>query len=127
MLRLQRLHVAADGPAAHPQRLRHGGVRLPLAQAFDDLLAPQLHLDLPLKIAPPAPTIARLSPSKRRRLESHRGVVYGNPVIDEIRRRGGIDPEAVISAVAGALRSEFGDSLGRMPLQAIVFSAQKLQ
>jgi ubiquinone/menaquinone biosynthesis C-methylase UbiE len=56
-----------------------------------------------------------------------RGVVYSNPVIEEIRRRGGIDPDVVVSAVAGALRREFGDSPGRMPLQAIVFSAQKPQ
>src|SRR5262249_23899277 len=56
-----------------------------------------------------------------------RGVVSGNPVIEEIRRRGGIDPEAVVSAVAGALRREFGDSPGRMPLQAIVFSTHKPQ
>lgn len=54
-----------------------------------------------------------------------RGAVYGNPVIEEIQRRGGIDPEAVVSAVAAALRREFGDRPGHMPLQAIVFSAQK--
>jgi hypothetical protein len=56
-----------------------------------------------------------------------RGVVYGNLVIEEIRRRGGINPDAVVSAVADALRRECGDRLGRMPLQAIVFSAQKPQ
>ncbi len=56
-----------------------------------------------------------------------RGIVYGNPVIEEIRRRGGINPDAVVSAVADALRRAFGDSRGRMPLQAIVFSAQKPQ
>ncbi len=44
---------------------------------------------------------------------------------DEIRGRGGIDPEMVVSAVVDALHREFGDSPGRMPLQVIVFSAEK--
>jgi len=54
-----------------------------------------------------------------------RGLVHGNPVIDEIRARGGVDPDRIVNAVARALRQEFGPDPSRMPLQAIVFSASK--
>lgn len=54
-----------------------------------------------------------------------RGIVYGNPLIDQIRARGGIEPERVFDAVVQSLRSEFGADPGRMPLQAMVFSAQR--
>ena len=54
-----------------------------------------------------------------------RGIVYGNPLIDQIRTRGGVDPERVFDAVVQSLRDEFGADPGRMPLQAIVFSAQR--
>ena len=53
------------------------------------------------------------------------GVVCGNPLIDQIRGRGGVDPDSVVEAVAQALRAEFGPDPGRMPLQAIIFSAGK--
>jgi ubiquinone/menaquinone biosynthesis C-methylase UbiE len=53
------------------------------------------------------------------------GLVYGNPAIDQIRARGGVDPDRIVDAVAKALRQEFGADPGRMPLQAIVFSARK--
>jgi ubiquinone/menaquinone biosynthesis C-methylase UbiE len=48
------------------------------------------------------------------------GLVYGNPLIDEIRVRGGIHPDQIVSALTDALRREFAPS-GRMPLQAILF------
>jgi hypothetical protein len=54
-----------------------------------------------------------------------RGLVYGNPLIDQIRTRGGVEPEPIVDAVAQALRREFGADPGRMPLQAILFSATK--
>jgi hypothetical protein len=54
-----------------------------------------------------------------------RGLVYGNPLIDQIRTRGGVEPELVVDAMVKALRQEFGADPGRMPLQAIVFSATK--
>ena len=54
-----------------------------------------------------------------------RGLVYGNPLIDQIRARGGVDPDRVVDALAQALRVEFGADPGRMTLQAIVFSARK--
>ncbi len=54
-----------------------------------------------------------------------RGLAYGNPVIDQIRARGGVDPDRVVDAMTQALRQEFGADPGRMSLQAIVFSARK--
>jgi ubiquinone/menaquinone biosynthesis C-methylase UbiE len=53
-----------------------------------------------------------------------RGIVYGNPLIEQIRARGG-EPERVHEAVVKKLRAEFGADPGRMPLQAIVFDASK--
>lgn len=53
-----------------------------------------------------------------------RGLVYGNPVVDQIRARGG-DPEAIVAAVVEALRREFGADPARMPVQAIMFSARR--
>ena len=55
-----------------------------------------------------------------------RGLVYGNPLIDQIRAPGG-EPERVVEAVLQKLRLEFGADPGRMPLQAIMFSASKLK
>ena len=54
-----------------------------------------------------------------------RGLVHGNPLIDQIRARGGVDPDRIVNALAQALRQEFGADPGRMPLQAIVFSASR--
>ena len=54
-----------------------------------------------------------------------RGLIYGNPIIDQIRTRGGLDPDRIVDAVAQRLRVEFGTDPGRMTLQAIIFSASK--
>ena len=54
-----------------------------------------------------------------------RGLIYGNPIIDQIRTRGGVDPDRIVDAVAQKLRVEFGTDPGRMTLQAIIFSASK--
>jgi ubiquinone/menaquinone biosynthesis C-methylase UbiE len=54
-----------------------------------------------------------------------RGLVYGNPLIDQIRARGSVEPERIVEAVLQELRREFGADPGRMPLQAIMFSAKK--
>ena len=55
-----------------------------------------------------------------------RGLVYGSPLIDQIRERGDVDPDRVDGGILGgileALRCEFGADAG-IPLQAIVFSA----
>ena len=53
-----------------------------------------------------------------------RGTVLGNPLVEQVRARGG-EPERVVEAVAGAFRREFGPDPGRMPLQAIVFEAAR--
>jgi ubiquinone/menaquinone biosynthesis C-methylase UbiE len=57
--------------------------------------------------------------------EFARGLVFGNPTIDQIRAREGVDPDEVFAAVARALRKEFGSDPGQMPLQAIMFTASK--
>jgi SAM-dependent methyltransferase len=54
-----------------------------------------------------------------------RGLVYGNPLAEQIRSRQGVEPEQVFDAILQELRRAFGDKPGRMPLQAIVFSARK--
>jgi SAM-dependent methyltransferase len=51
------------------------------------------------------------------------GLILGNPIVEEICARGTTDPTEIVDAVAAALRSEFGQDPGRMPLQAIVFGA----
>ncbi|KAF0192208.1 MAG: type 11 methyltransferase [Gammaproteobacteria bacterium] len=53
-----------------------------------------------------------------------RGLVYGNPVIDEIRNRADVAPDVVMAAISAALHREFGAER-RMSLQAIVASAAK--
>jgi ubiquinone/menaquinone biosynthesis C-methylase UbiE len=52
-----------------------------------------------------------------------RGLVYGNPLFQEIHERGG-DPKDVMTAIADALEAAFGNP-GKMRLSAIVFDAQK--
>jgi len=54
-----------------------------------------------------------------------RGLVHSNPLIDQIKARGGVDPDRIVNALVQALRQEFGSDPGRMPLQAIVFSANR--
>ena len=53
------------------------------------------------------------------------GLVLGNPIIEEIRSRGTTNSATIVAAVTEALQSAFGENPGRMPLQAIVFSALK--
>jgi len=54
-----------------------------------------------------------------------RAAVFGNPLIDQVRTRGGVEPELIVDALTQEFRGEFGADPGRMPLQAIVFSATK--
>lgn len=54
-----------------------------------------------------------------------RGLVYGNPLADQIRQRGGVEPDRVVDAIAEELRREFGADPGTMRIQAIVFEAEK--
>jgi len=53
-----------------------------------------------------------------------RGLVFGNPTIDQIRSRGNVDPEQVYATMLARLREEFGDP-ARLRLQAIFFEAKK--
>jgi hypothetical protein len=53
-----------------------------------------------------------------------RGLVF-NPLIEEIRERGGVEPEKVIEALAEALKREYGSNPTRYPMQAILFEAEK--
>jgi ubiquinone/menaquinone biosynthesis C-methylase UbiE len=55
-----------------------------------------------------------------------RGIVFGNPVFDQIRQRGGAAPSEVQQAIATAMRQEFGGEPAVVPLQAIVFESRKL-
>jgi hypothetical protein len=76
---------------------------------FTDLRIAVLSLN---KIVPNVPTCAR-------------AVVLGNPLVDQIRARGGVDPERVIEALTAALPREFGTDPTRIPLQAMVFEASR--
>jgi ubiquinone/menaquinone biosynthesis C-methylase UbiE len=53
-----------------------------------------------------------------------RGFVYGNPLADQVRTRGG-DPERLVGALTEIYRREFGPDPGRMPLQTIFFEATR--
>lgn len=50
------------------------------------------------------------------------GLVLGSPIVDEIKARGGVDPETVATTYADALTQTFG---ARLPIQAILFEANK--
>jgi SAM-dependent methyltransferase len=54
-----------------------------------------------------------------------RGLIHGNPTIDLIRARGGIDPDALAGRLAKALEHEFGANPCRLPMQAIIFEARR--
>ena len=56
-----------------------------------------------------------------------RGLVYGNPLIDQIKARGSVDPDRVVDTLIQALRQECGANPCRMALQAIVFSAGRVR
>jgi SAM-dependent methyltransferase len=79
------------------------------AAGFTDLTIAVLSLK---KIVPDVGTFAR-------------ALVLGNPLIDQIRARGSVDPERVIEELAEALPREFGTDPTRIPLQAIVFEARR--
>src|SRR6476661_1351439 len=55
-----------------------------------------------------------------------RGLVYGSPLIEQIRVRDAVDPDRVVDAVADVWHREFGPDAG-MPHLAIVFSATRHQ
>jgi hypothetical protein len=78
-------------------------------EGFSDLRIAVLSLN---KLVPDVATYAR-------------ALVLGNPLVDQIRARGSVDPERVIEALAEAIPREFGTDPTRIPLQAIVFEARR--
>lgn len=50
-----------------------------------------------------------------------RGLVFGNPLIDEIKNRGGVDGDEVARAIENSLRERFGPEPASMPLKATVY------
>ncbi|MCK0104126.1 methyltransferase domain-containing protein [Pseudohalocynthiibacter sp. F2068] len=54
-----------------------------------------------------------------------RGLVLGNPVFDEIKDRGGVDPIDVVQRVLTRLRERFGAEPAKMPLRIGVYTAHK--
>lgn len=53
-----------------------------------------------------------------------RALVF-SPLIFEIRDHGGVDPEAIVEALASAFEKEYGSSPMRYPMQAILFETEK--
>jgi SAM-dependent methyltransferase len=53
------------------------------------------------------------------------GLIYGNPAIGEIRARGGVDPDRLVEALAEALRREFGEDPGHMPMKIFTYQARR--
>ncbi|MCC3243928.1 methyltransferase domain-containing protein [Methylocystis sp. WRRC1] len=52
------------------------------------------------------------------------GLVFGSPLIDQIRARGDVAPEAIVDALVERFEQEFGAPT-RMPMQAIFFEAER--
>jgi len=48
-------------------------------------------------------------------------LVFGNPLIDEIRARGGVEPDDVVAAMLESMHSEFGQGQFEMPLEATTY------
>lgn len=53
------------------------------------------------------------------------GLVFGSPLIDQIRARGAVAPETIVAALAQRFVEEFGAAPTRMPMQAILFEAER--
>lgn len=53
-----------------------------------------------------------------------RGIVFGSPIVDQIKARGGVEPVQFMDALVAAYQKECGNP-GRMSMQATVFSARK--
>ncbi len=71
------------------------------------------HVDIPLR-----KTIPDLT-------EFARGLVYGNPMIDEIRQRGGVDAKAVVARISAQLALEFGANGNVMPLKTTTYICRR--
>jgi SAM-dependent methyltransferase len=53
-----------------------------------------------------------------------RGIVFGNPLIDEIRQHGEIEPEDVMAAIIAEMQLCWGPEPATMPLLATVFTGR---
>ncbi len=53
-----------------------------------------------------------------------RGLVFGTPLIEQLRGRRGVDPEQVLAKLTAALQDELSVSTSPLELQAIVFEAR---
>ena len=53
-----------------------------------------------------------------------RGMVFGNPLIDEIHQRGGVEPDDVVSAIISEMQTRWGPEPATMPLQATAFTGR---
>ena len=53
-----------------------------------------------------------------------RALVY-SPVLFEIRDRGGVDPDEIVTVLAEAFKKEYGSNPMRYPMQAILFETEK--
>lgn len=54
-----------------------------------------------------------------------RGLIFGNPLVDQINARGQTSPDAMQSELLALLGREFGTAPAVIPLQTIFFSARK--
>jgi SAM-dependent methyltransferase len=51
-----------------------------------------------------------------------RAIVFGNPLLIEIRQRGGVDPDRVVDAILAGLVARFGRNPTTLPQRATIFS-----
>jgi ubiquinone/menaquinone biosynthesis C-methylase UbiE len=53
-----------------------------------------------------------------------RGLVFGSPLFEQLRERGGARPESLVEALAERLTQELGKNPMRLPMQAIFYEAR---
>lgn len=54
-----------------------------------------------------------------------RGLVFGNPLLEQIRARAGVAPEEVHAGLVAAFHAEFGPDPIVMPMQGLIYSARR--
>ena len=53
-----------------------------------------------------------------------RGLVFGNPLVEEIQNRGTVTPDDAMAEIEAQLQARFGPAPALMPLQSTVYSAR---
>ncbi|MFO1126803.1 MAG: methyltransferase domain-containing protein, partial [Methylocystis sp.] len=53
-----------------------------------------------------------------------KGFVFGSPLVEKLRERGGVDAETIVEALAERLAQELGEKPMRLPMQAIFYEAR---